>query len=164
MLSAHRPGLVINAVVLWNTRYLDAAVARLRANVHDIKDEDVTRLSPLKDRHINFLGCYLSNITASDPARACAPSTTRTRPRSVTRRSSPCQPGAVAYPRRAAPRKSSTASPPRRLPTTPQAPPRHLSPGRARTDRAPGPPPEAKLAGPALVHWVGRHGMEPTLV
>ena len=39
-------GLVLNAVVLWNTRYLDAAVARLRAEGHDIKDEDVARLSP----------------------------------------------------------------------------------------------------------------------
>nr|WP_202512091.1 hypothetical protein [Streptomyces sp. SID3343] len=25
---------------------------------HDIKDEDVARLSPLKDRHANFLGRY----------------------------------------------------------------------------------------------------------
>lgn len=38
-------GLVLNAVVLWNTRYLDAAVAQLRAEGHDIKDEDVARLS-----------------------------------------------------------------------------------------------------------------------
>lgn len=38
-------GLVLNAVVLWNTHYLDAAVARLRAEGHDIKDEDVARLS-----------------------------------------------------------------------------------------------------------------------
>lgn len=49
-------GLVLNAVVLWNTRYLDAAVTRLRAKSHDTKDEDAARLSPLKDRHINFLG------------------------------------------------------------------------------------------------------------
>ena len=49
-------GLVLNAVVLWNTRYLDAAIAQLRAEGQGIKGEDVARLSPLKDRHINFLG------------------------------------------------------------------------------------------------------------
>ncbi|MCB8900871.1 Tn3 family transposase [Streptomyces sp. NPDC056525] len=31
--------------MLWNTRYLDAAVAQLRAEGHDSKDEDVARLS-----------------------------------------------------------------------------------------------------------------------
>jgi hypothetical protein len=36
---------ILNAVVLRNTRYLDAAVAQLRAEGHDIKDEDVARLS-----------------------------------------------------------------------------------------------------------------------
>jgi hypothetical protein len=66
-------GLVLNAVVLWNTRYLDAAVAQLRAKGHDIKDEDVARLSPLKDRHINFLGRYLFNIKASSPGRDLRP-------------------------------------------------------------------------------------------
>ncbi|SCY11583.1 Tn3 transposase DDE domain-containing protein [Streptomyces sp. 136MFCol5.1] len=66
-------GLVLNAVVLWNTRYLDAAVAQLRAEGHDIKGEDVARISPLKDRHINFLGRYLFNITASGPGRGLRP-------------------------------------------------------------------------------------------
>ncbi|MDN3057042.1 Tn3 family transposase, partial [Streptomyces sp. SRF1] len=58
---------------LWNTRYLDAAVAQLRAEDHDIKDEDVARLSPLKDRHINFLGRYLFNIKASGPGQGLRP-------------------------------------------------------------------------------------------
>lgn len=53
-------------MLLWNTRYLDAAVAQLRAEGHDIKDEDVARHSPLKDRHINLLGRY--SFTASVPA------------------------------------------------------------------------------------------------
>jgi hypothetical protein len=52
---------------------LDAAVARLRAAGHDIKDEDVVRLSPLKDRHINFLGRYLFNIKASGPGQGLRP-------------------------------------------------------------------------------------------
>ncbi|MGP4003459.1 Tn3 family transposase [Streptomyces sp. 8N706] len=66
-------GLVLNAVVLWNTRYLDAAVAQLRAEGHEIKDEDVARLSPLKDRHINFLGRYQFNIKASGPGPGLRP-------------------------------------------------------------------------------------------
>lgn len=66
-------GLVLNAVVLWNTRYLDAAVAQLRAEGHDLKDEDVARLSPLKDRHINFLGRYLFNIKSSGPGHGLRP-------------------------------------------------------------------------------------------
>jgi hypothetical protein len=60
-------------VVLWNTRYLDAAVAQLRAEGYEIKDEDVARLSPLKDRHVNFLGRYLFHIAASGPAQGLRP-------------------------------------------------------------------------------------------
>ena len=66
-------GLVLHAVVLWNTRHLDATVAQLRAEGHDIKDEDVACLSPLKDRAINFLGRYLFNIKSSGPGRGLRP-------------------------------------------------------------------------------------------
>jgi TnpA family transposase len=58
-------GLVLNAVVLWTTRYLDAAVEQLRAAGHEIVDEDVARLSPLRHKHVNFLGRY--SFTASGP-------------------------------------------------------------------------------------------------
>jgi hypothetical protein len=58
---------------LWNTRYLDAAVAQLRAEGHDIEDEDVARLSPLRDRHINVLGRYRFNIQASGPGQGLGP-------------------------------------------------------------------------------------------
>ena len=66
-------GLVLNAVAPWNTRYLDAAVAQLRAEGHDLKGEDVARLSPLKDRHINFLGRYQFNFAASGPRHGLRP-------------------------------------------------------------------------------------------
>lgn len=59
-------GLVLNAVVLWSTRYIDAAVAQLRAEGHEIRDEDVARLSPLKHKNLNVLGRY--SFTASAPA------------------------------------------------------------------------------------------------
>ncbi len=51
-------GLVVNAVVLWNTRYLDAALAKVRATDVAVKPEDVQRLSPLLLDHINVLGRY----------------------------------------------------------------------------------------------------------
>jgi hypothetical protein len=45
-------------VTLWNTRYMDAAVRELRVSGHQVRDEDVGRLSPLGYEHINFHGHY----------------------------------------------------------------------------------------------------------
>jgi TnpA family transposase len=57
-------GLVVNALILWNTRYMDAALNRLRAQGMEVKAEDVARLSPLGDNHFNVLGRY--HFTISD--------------------------------------------------------------------------------------------------
>ena len=51
-------GLVVNAIILWNTIYMDAALAQLRAEGFDVRDDDVARLSPLGHEHINMLGRY----------------------------------------------------------------------------------------------------------
>ena len=51
-------GLVLNCVVLWNTRYLDAAVTHLKAQGRAISDDDLARLSPFIHRHVNVLGRY----------------------------------------------------------------------------------------------------------
>ncbi|WP_416969346.1 Tn3 family transposase [Streptomyces sp. 4F14] len=51
-------GLVLNALVLFNTRYMDAAVTQLRVNGFDVRDEDVARLSPFVRHHINMFGRY----------------------------------------------------------------------------------------------------------
>ncbi|KOT65813.1 hypothetical protein ADK43_02490 [Streptomyces rimosus subsp. rimosus] len=59
-------GLVLNAIALWTTKYIDAAVARLCAEGHEIRDEDIARLSPLKHRNLNVLGRY--SFTTSVPA------------------------------------------------------------------------------------------------
>ncbi|GAA4982942.1 hypothetical protein GCM10023317_07150 [Actinopolymorpha pittospori] len=58
-------GLVLNVIVLWTTRYIDAAVAQLQAE-GEIREEDIARLSPLKHRNLNLLGRY--SFTASVPA------------------------------------------------------------------------------------------------
>ena len=51
-------GLVVNMVVLWNTRYLGVALDRLRAEGIVVDAEDVARLSPLGFGHINLQGRY----------------------------------------------------------------------------------------------------------
>jgi hypothetical protein len=49
-------GLVLNAVVLWNTRYMDLALGQLKDRGVEVQAADVARLSPLGFRHVNFLG------------------------------------------------------------------------------------------------------------
>ena len=52
-------------MVLWNTRYLDAALAQVRTSRATVKPEDVERLSPLLLDHINVLGRYEFNLKKS---------------------------------------------------------------------------------------------------
>jgi hypothetical protein len=51
-------GLVINCITLWNTVYLDRILQRLREAGHEVRDEDVARLSPHMHAHINIHGHY----------------------------------------------------------------------------------------------------------
>ncbi len=51
-------GLVTNALVLWNTIYIQAALDHLRQQGEDVKEEDEARLSPLSHKHVNMLGHY----------------------------------------------------------------------------------------------------------
>jgi TnpA family transposase len=61
-------GLVVNAIVLWNTLYMESALKQLRNGDHIVNPEDVARLSPLLHRHINFQGRY-SFVLAESVAR-----------------------------------------------------------------------------------------------
>jgi hypothetical protein len=49
-------GLVLNAVILWQTLYMDAAINQLRSDGIEISNK--ARLSPLLYNNINFLGRY----------------------------------------------------------------------------------------------------------
>jgi len=51
-------GFVVNCIVVWNTRYMQAALNWLEAMGEDTLEADVARLSPLKHKHINMLGRY----------------------------------------------------------------------------------------------------------
>ncbi len=62
-------GLVLNAVVLWNTRYTDAALTALREQGYPVRDVDAARLSPLGDAHLNVHGRYTFAATAGEGLR-----------------------------------------------------------------------------------------------
>ena len=51
-------GLVLNVVVLFNPRYLQAAVDELTRQGHEFADKDVERLSPFVRVHVNTQGRY----------------------------------------------------------------------------------------------------------
>ncbi|MFE3653318.1 Tn3 family transposase [Streptomyces sp. NPDC059152] len=51
-------GLALTALVLFNTRYMNAALTQLRADGFDVRDEDIARLSPFVRHHVNMLGRY----------------------------------------------------------------------------------------------------------
>ena len=76
-------GLVLNALVLFNTRYMDAALTQLRSDGFEVRDEDVARLSPFVRHHINVLGRYSFHFPTC--LAECAPCAIRTPPRIESR-------------------------------------------------------------------------------
>ena len=50
--------LLVTAIILWNTRYLERAVATLR-QVEDVPDHLLAHLSPLGWEHVNLTGDYV---------------------------------------------------------------------------------------------------------
>jgi len=51
-------GLVLNCITLWNTVYLDLALAGLRGQGYPVLDADIARLSPYVRHHIRVHGHY----------------------------------------------------------------------------------------------------------
>ncbi|MCG8557380.1 MAG: transposase, partial [Proteobacteria bacterium] len=58
-------GLVTNAVILWNTLYMQAAQEHLQSEDMTIHPEDQARLSPLQHKHLNVLGRF--SFALADP-------------------------------------------------------------------------------------------------
>ena len=50
--------LIVAAIILWNTVYLERAVAALRGHGVVIEDEALAHLSPIGWEHINLTGDY----------------------------------------------------------------------------------------------------------
>jgi TnpA family transposase len=55
--------LIVNAIIVWNTVYMQAAVAHLRETGQEITDEDLSQLSPVRFEHINVHGKYSFDIS-----------------------------------------------------------------------------------------------------
>ncbi len=51
-------GLIVNAIVIWNTRYMAIALEAIEREGATLDDADVQRLSPLGYEHINIIGRY----------------------------------------------------------------------------------------------------------
>jgi TnpA family transposase len=54
----HALGLVVNAIIVWNTMYMERALDHLRQAGQPVLDADVARLAPLGHGHLNVLGRY----------------------------------------------------------------------------------------------------------
>src|SRR5882672_3663311 len=83
-------GLALNCIVLWNTVYMDRALAELRAQGYPVLAQDVPRLSPFVRHHISIDGHYSFHLaeTSAVLTDRCAtrtPKTNRHRPLAVPR-------------------------------------------------------------------------------
>jgi len=65
--------LMANAVVVWNTLYMQAAADALRAEGHDVRDEDLAHLSPARHEHVNRYGRYRFDVEGAPDGRALRP-------------------------------------------------------------------------------------------
>ena len=54
--------LVTNAIILWNTRYMQAVIDQLKEEGYSINDEDLSHISPCRFDHINKHGHFLFNV------------------------------------------------------------------------------------------------------
>ena len=61
--------LVVAAIILWNTVYLERAVQALRESGQDIDDELLAHLSPLGWEHINLTGDYIWQHKLVEPGK-----------------------------------------------------------------------------------------------
>jgi rRNA maturation protein Nop10 len=55
--------LVTNAVIIWNTIYMAAALDYLKQEGYSISEEDIAHLSPARFDHINPYGKYRFDMT-----------------------------------------------------------------------------------------------------
>ncbi|RRR75348.1 MAG: hypothetical protein EI684_04835 [Candidatus Viridilinea halotolerans] len=65
--------LIINAIVVWNTRYLMAALDELRRQGMTVNDSDLPYLTPLLWEHITFHGSYHFDLRAAQQQSGLRP-------------------------------------------------------------------------------------------
>ena len=65
--------LITNAVVVWNTVYMQAALEALREEGYAVKDEDLVHLSPARFAHIHRYGKYHFDVETARSRRGLRP-------------------------------------------------------------------------------------------
>jgi len=56
-------GFIVNAIIVWNTRYMQESIEKLRASGAVVNDNEIQRLSALGYDHINIMGKYSFEIS-----------------------------------------------------------------------------------------------------
>jgi TnpA family transposase len=54
--------LVTNAIIIWNTKYMEAVIEQLKLEGYKINEEDLRHISPCRFDHINKYGKYFYNV------------------------------------------------------------------------------------------------------
>jgi rRNA maturation protein Nop10 len=54
--------LVTNAVIVWNTRYIQAIIEQLQKEGYTVDENDLTHVSPCRFDHVNKYGKYYFNV------------------------------------------------------------------------------------------------------
>jgi hypothetical protein len=61
-LAAGCLNLITNAVIVWNTVYMNAAIQQLKSKGYPVLEEDIKNLSPARQEHINPYGRFIFEI------------------------------------------------------------------------------------------------------
>ena len=54
--------LVVNAIMVWNTVYIQAVLDQLRNEGYELNEDDIKHLSPARSEQINMYGKYYFNV------------------------------------------------------------------------------------------------------
>ncbi len=65
--------LVTNAIIVWNTRYMQVVIDQLKAEGYSISDDDLAHISPCRFDHINKHGRYTFNVEKEWKRQALRP-------------------------------------------------------------------------------------------
>lgn len=65
--------LVTNAIIVWNTRYIQAIIDQIREEGHLVKEDDIAHVSPCRFGHINKYGKYFFNVERERNRRQLRP-------------------------------------------------------------------------------------------
>jgi hypothetical protein len=65
--------ILTNAVIVWNTVYIQAALEALREEGYAVKDDDLVQLSPARFAHIHRYGKYHFDVETARSRRRLRP-------------------------------------------------------------------------------------------